>query len=233
MKAMKVDDLVKCIADSIRLRTPKKETVTQYAEAMKAGAKFPPVTIGFNAKNPTEKILVDGLTRITAAQEAGMPSLDVVEKEYASLDLLLADMYLLNRHGVQISAKDRDARIRLLASEPYKWAQTRIAKEFTLDQSSVSRILQGVQSGGTATGSAKSRKAFTPMNGKQIIQVAARMGKSLTYKSVKGDIAELCFIGPLTDKPNPKNAERLDALKGLYNELKGMFDYLESKSKEK
>jgi hypothetical protein len=229
-KAYKVEELAKCVADNIKLRTPKEETVADYAEAMHSGIKFPPVTLGYH-KGQEKKILVDGLTRLRAAQVAGITVLDAVEKEYASLDLLLADMYLLNKHGVPISHADRDARIKMLAGEPYKWTQSRIAKEFGLDQSSVSRILEGKQKGGQATGEAKSRKTFKPLTGKAIIASALRMAKSLKLKPVKGDIAELCYIGPITDRPNPKNGERLDILKDLYNELKGMFDHLEALSK--
>lgn len=232
-KSWKVEEIRKAVAENILLRFPKQETIDQYAEAMKNGIVFPPLTIGWNKKSPNQRVLVDGLTRLEAAEAAGITALDVNEKEYASPDLLLMDMYALNKHGAPIEPKDRDNRIRMLASEPYKWVQSRIAKEFGIDQSSVSRIVAGTQQAGTPTGEAKSRKSFKPLTGKVLIASALRMGKSLKIKSVKGDIAELCYMGSMTDKPNPKNAARLDVLKDLYNELKAMFDYLEAKSKEK
>lgn len=232
-KLWKIEDIRKAVVEHVLLRTPKEETINQYAEAMRNGTIFPPLVIGINKKDPGVKVLVDGMTRLLAAEANALTALEVTEKEYATADLLLLDMYNLNRHGAQIDPKDRDNRIRMLAAEPYKWTQTRIAKDFNLDQSSVSRIIEGKQKAGQATGETKSRKTFKPMNGKQVITAAARMVKSIKMKSVKGDLAELCYIGPITDKPNPKNTERLDVLKDLYNELKGMFDYLEAKSKEK
>lgn len=234
-KTWKIEEVRKAVVEHVRLRQPKQETIDQYAEAMKNGVVFPPLTVGTNVKDPTIKVLVDGLTRLQAAESLGLHTLEVQEKQYTSADLLLLDMYTLNRHGSPIDPKDRDNRIRLLAGEPYKWVQTRIAKDFGLDQSSVSRIVEGKQKAGTAggTGESKSRKTFKPLTGKAIITSAIRMSKSLKMKSVKGDIAELCYIGPITDKPNPKNAERLDVLKDLYNELKSMFDHLEAQSKVK
>lgn len=232
-KPWKVEDIRKVVAPGVLLRTPKDKKVHEYADAMKNGVVFPPLTIGINRKQPDLKVLVDGMTRLLAAESLKLHTLEVTEKEYASADLLLMDMYALNRHGVPISPKDRDNRIRLLAGEPYKWIQARIAKEFGLDQSSVSRIISGTQQAEGPRGAAQSRKSFTPLSGKALIASALRMSKSLKMKSVKGDIAELCYIGPITDKPTPKNAERLDVLKDLYNELKSMFDYLEAKSKEK
>lgn len=232
-KTWAVEEIRKAVVENVLIRFPKAEKVAEYGESMKNGTIFPPVTIGFYKKNPAQKVLVDGLTRLKAAESIGLKVLEVQEKEYASPDLLLMDMWALNKHGAPIEPKDRDNRIRLLASEPFNWVQTRIAKEFGLDQSSVSRILAEKQKAGEATGEAKSRKAFTPMTGKAVIASALRMSKSMKMKSVKGDIAELCYLGSMTDKPNKKNAERLDVLKDLYNELKGMFEYLEAKSKEK
>lgn len=226
-KQMSVEDIRKTVTPTVLLRTPRKEKVEEYQEVMKNGTVMPPLTIGWNKKAPTQKVLVDGMTRLLAAEALGIKELAVNEKEYASPDLLLMDMYALNKHGAPIEPQDRDKRIVMLAGEPYNWPQVRIAKEFSLDQSSVSRIVSGGQKAGVATGEAKSRKKFTAMNGKQVIQTAARMAKSIKLKPVKGDLAELCYIGPITDKPNPKNAERLDVLKDLFNELKNMFEHLE------
>lgn len=233
-KIWKVADIRATVVQNVLLRMPKESKVEEYADAMKNGVVFPPIVIGSSKKDGNkQKVLVDGLTRLMACEKAGIAGHEVREEEYATPDLLLLDMYKLNRHGAPVDVKDRDKRIVMLASDPWKWTQSRIASEFNLDQSSVSRIIGGTQKAGTATGETKSRKTFKPLTGKGIIASAMRMSKSLKLKSVKSDIAELCWLGEITDKPNPKNAERLDTLKDLYNELKGMFDYLEAKAKEK
>lgn len=235
---MKVEEIMKTIKPEIMLRKPSPKVVAEYAELMKNGVVFPPVIIGLNKKE-NQKILVDGHTRVKAAQAAGLDTLAVTEVEYASPDLLLLDAYKLNLHGAKVSTGDRDNRIRLLAAAPFKWTQERIGKEFGLTQESISRIIRGKQkekggASGEAEGGkdAKQEKAFKALTGKGVLSTAEKLERSLRNKSTRGDLIELCWIREDGSKKDIKKAAgNLDILKELKDSLVGFFNALEKEKK--
>lgn len=224
-----IEELVKLIHPEVSLRTPDESIIAEYVEAMKAGAEFPPVTIGVNAKKKDEVVLVDGVHRVKAALQAGLTSLAVVEKMYASPDVLLADMLNLNRHGNKVTPQDRDARIKLLA-EKHGWKQEKLAKEFSMTQASISRILAGKQKGGTEKTKAKEKKEFTPMNGKQILTAFEKVRKSLKYKSSAADLMEQCWAAEnATEAQKKKCGDNLDNIKAVLEVVKTFLNELDKK----
>ena len=235
-KTLRIEEIEKCIQPAIMLRTPEQSIIDEYADAMKNGVVFPPIVLGINAKKKEEIALVDGLHRVRAARQAGILELSVIEKLYSSPDALLADMYLLNKHGARVRPEDRDARIRLLA-EKYAWKQEKIGKEFGLDQSSVSRVLAGKQKAGKAggEGETKDRTKFKPLTGKSLIALAEKMVRSIKTATTKGDLVELCWTKEsegVTTKELRKGKDNLDTLKELKDQLLGFFEALEKEERK-
>ena len=83
--------------DGLQLREALSEdTVAEYAEAMRNGAKFPPVIVFFDQKT-REYYLADGFHRVEAAQRAGLTG---IEAEQRIGDYYAAEAYACGANSV-------------------------------------------------------------------------------------------------------------------------------------
>ena len=93
----------------------RRDVVTEYATAMKAGAKFPPITVFFDGENYWP---ADGFHRMTAASEAG---LDEVLSEVRSGTREDAQWfsYAANQsHGLQRNNGDKESAVMAALRHP-------------------------------------------------------------------------------------------------------------------
>jgi len=81
-----------------------EETVKEYAEAMAAGAKFPPVIV-FN--DGTNYWLADGFHRLEAWKRNGVNSIKADVKEGSRIDALKFAFGANNSHGLRMSNEDK------------------------------------------------------------------------------------------------------------------------------
>jgi len=83
-------------------------TVYRYAEAMKAGAVFPPIVVGTVEEDEQGRLwLVDGLHRLEAYKKLGESHVKAIMKRYKRFGELFADAVKLNMvHGLPLSAQD-------------------------------------------------------------------------------------------------------------------------------
>lgn len=95
-------DLIQPSQNQIRSRFSTK-TARRYADAMLAGADFPPITV---VKLDGAPVLVDGFHRVAAAKSIGMTVLAgvIVEGDRNELRWLAADANM--RHGLPLSRAD-------------------------------------------------------------------------------------------------------------------------------
>jgi uncharacterized ParB-like nuclease family protein len=81
-----------------------EETVKEYAEAMAAGAKFPPVIVFHDGTNYW---LADGFHRLEAWKRNGVNSIKAEVKEGSRIDALKFAFGANNSHGLRMSNEDK------------------------------------------------------------------------------------------------------------------------------
>jgi hypothetical protein len=147
VRVEKISDLVwdlnvypRCMID--------KQTVENYARALKAGSVFPPVKVGlFNG----EKIIVDGVHRVRARKLLGIEYVDCAELPFQSDAELLAEAVRLNSsHGKTLSKKDLKWSIKQL--QKFKFSVSEIVALVHMPASEIRRDVPAVKSLTTPSG---------------------------------------------------------------------------------
>jgi len=87
-----------------------EETVKEYAEAMSAGAKFPPVIVFHDGTNYW---LADGFHRLEAWKRNGVENVKAEVKEGSRIDALKFAFGANNSHGLRMSNEDKRQAIKL------------------------------------------------------------------------------------------------------------------------
>lgn len=133
-----LDELVYCRAKGI-----DRETVERYAEAMRDGAEFPPVSVvGLTSgKDKGELLVWDGFHRVEAARLCGRPSLPV---EILDGDVRLALVLAAGAnttHGKATNHEDRRLAGERLLKDPEwcQWSDRQIARWTGTSHTSVAR----------------------------------------------------------------------------------------------
>jgi ParB-like chromosome segregation protein Spo0J len=206
------------------LRPIQPSIVERYARDMNDGAKFPNLILGTYPGQDGKKarLIVDGNHIYRACQVAKLTSFSCEFVSYDSLGDALADQLKRNlTHGYQISAAQRDARVRQLI-EVYNWSVRQVAQVVGIHFSSVSRINRKTQnvSGTGKPGAMTDKKAKAnqpgPYNPKQFLRALESV--SLTLKDTKARAA--AFLEVYSPKRDPKEVQRIVAmLQGLLEDL--------------
>ena len=104
----------------------RRETALEYAEALKAGAKFPPVTVFFDG---SVYWLADGFHRFVAHEIAGMAAIPVEIRLGTPRAAALYGAAANGLHGLRPTRSDRrKAIIRLLRDPEWaRWSNQKIA----------------------------------------------------------------------------------------------------------
>jgi len=127
--------IVKLGLDEIRMDTeiqPREENneavIREYAEAMRGGAKFPPVVVFNDGDNHW---LADGFHRVLAAKEAGLKKIDAEVREGTSRDAILYAVGANATHGLRRTNADKRKVVEtLLKDEEWRgWSDREIAKK--------------------------------------------------------------------------------------------------------
>jgi hypothetical protein len=122
------------------------EAVGEYAEAMKAGAKFPAVTVFFDGTNYW---LADGFHRVLAARQIGLPMLEVDVRDGTPRDALLFGIGANANHGVRRTKADKRKAITVLLEDPEwsQWSNREIARRACVDPTTVLRVRESLSGG--------------------------------------------------------------------------------------
>ena len=230
---MSLTQLSGFVNKDISLRNPNKDTIQSYAEKMEAGAEFPPIIIGHWPKSEKygESGIVDGLHRLAAAAQAKLTEFPVQAVKYETLEQALADMYVRNmQHGLPPTEGQRNARIKLLKQINPNETIDSLGRKFSLNRSSIDRILKGKQGEGKsgpkkgATASA-AHKSLEPLKPKAILSAFERL--DYTFSRVAPTAKFIEFLTPAEegkpvtlDKDGYKKLERvLKLLTGVKIEI--------------
>ena len=97
----------------------KQELITEYTEAMREGAKFPPVTVFFDG---ADNWLSDGFHRLYAARNAEFDEIDADVKQGTLRDAKLFSMSANAVHGLRRTNADKRRAV-MMALEDEEWRE--------------------------------------------------------------------------------------------------------------
>lgn len=113
--------------------------VHEYAEAMTAGATFPPVVVFHDG---TDHWLADGFHRVRAALYLGQATIDADVRQGTRRDAILHSVGANAVHGLRRTNEDKRRAVELLLTDPEwsRWSDRRIALQCGVDQKTVLRL---------------------------------------------------------------------------------------------
>jgi transcriptional regulator with XRE-family HTH domain len=117
-----------------------QETVNEYAEEMRQGAKFPPVVVFRD--DDVFYWLADGFHRFEAAQKAGRPFIQAEIRAGGKREAILYAVGANASHGLRRSREDkRNSVLKLLKDEQWsQWSDREIARRCQVSPDTVNRI---------------------------------------------------------------------------------------------
>jgi hypothetical protein len=135
---MKLDDLV--LDPSLQTRvTICKDTVEEYCEGLRNGAKMPPVTVFFDGKN---YYLADGWHRYFAHRNAGFADIEVEIVNGTKREAQRFALSANSKHGLRRSNEDKRKSV-LTAFQDEEWSQwsdREVAKNCVVSHNFVSKL---------------------------------------------------------------------------------------------
>ena len=138
-KIIKLSDIVIDAGTQQRV-SPTDSVIDDYAESIKCGSKFPPITV---FSNGVEYYLVDGFHRYFANKRAG--GIDEIEAEVhegSKRDAILYSASVNGTHGLRLTNQDKRKHVLVLLNDDEwsEWSDTAIAKHCKVTQQFVSKV---------------------------------------------------------------------------------------------
>lgn len=146
--------------------------VIDYAEAMRGGGEFPPITVFYDGKHYW---LADGFHRHSAAQQAGLDALEADVRQGDRRDAILHSVGANATHGLRRTNDDkRRAVTRLLNDEEWgKWSDSEIARRCQVHHSTVAKYREEISPADLA-----SERTYTTKHGTTATMRTANIGAS-------------------------------------------------------
>jgi hypothetical protein len=122
-------------------RVLDQRTIDDYAEAMLAGAIFPPLTV-FSPKGSERYVLADGFHRRESALECGYESFPCEMYHGSVHDALEYALGANDEHGLRRSNKDKRNAVELALKDPKwaKWSNAQIARLCRVSDQLVAKV---------------------------------------------------------------------------------------------
>jgi len=135
----------------------KPELIDEYAEAMTAGAKFPPAIV---FSDGTSYWLADGFHRLEAAKKIGSPTIAVDIRPGNRRDAILHAVGANAIHGLRRSNADKRRAVLTLLGDPEwcQWSNSEIAKQCRVVEGLVRKLKEELSSYNTKIDQAYTRK---------------------------------------------------------------------------
>jgi hypothetical protein len=151
-----------------------KATATEYAEAMKAGASFPPVVVFADGKGA--HWLADGFHRCAASELAGLSEIAADVRQGSRKDALLYAASANSSHGLRRTNADKRRAVLLVLGNFPKWSDRKIGEICGVDHKTVAAARAVVapepESGEIAQGEANPGPPASDV-------IVSRLGKAL------------------------------------------------------
>ena len=135
-------------------------TVSEYADAMRDGATFPPVTLYADG---TLFYVSDGFHRVEAARQAGREAILAEVREGTRREAILAAAAANATHGLRRTQADKRKAVATLLRDPEwtKWSDREIGRACAVDHKTVARVRSEL------TGEIPSVRTYTDRHGNQ------------------------------------------------------------------
>src|SRR5262249_46728881 len=146
--------------DQTRADGLNQETVHEYAEAMRSGDIFPPVTVFFDG---TDHWLAEGFHRTEAARKAGREKIPDVRNGTAR-DAILFGIGSNATHGLRRTQADKRRAVERLLADPEwaRWSDRKIGEVARVDHKTVAKVRREM-SGEIPTGKTLGGEFPTPV----------------------------------------------------------------------
>ena len=147
IQTLHLDDLVLDQGTQIRLILDK-ETVSEYEEAIRTGAQFPPIDVYYDGEN---YYVVDGFHRVAGHRQAGKTSIECNIHEGTLRDAILAATGANARHGLRRSKEDKRRAVMtlLLDKEWQQWNDSEIVRATNTYNALVAKLRRELETKGT------------------------------------------------------------------------------------
>ena len=138
-------------------------TIRDYADALAAGATFPPVTVFSDGE---AYFLADGFHRLEAHMLAGISEIDAEILDGDAREAKLHAASANAAHGLQRTGADKRKAITTLLTDPEwkEWSDREIAKRTHTDHKTVAKVRREL-SGGGVDGEIPTERKFTTRHG--------------------------------------------------------------------
>ena len=185
--------------------------VTEYAEHMKDGDKFPPIIVFHDG---SEYWLADGFHRYFATKANGMVSIEAEVREGTQRDAILYSFGANGKRGLNINFEDKRNIIkRMLADEEWgQWTNAQIAKHVGVSKMTVGRVKQQLEEEGKLE--ASDTKKYVDRHGNESEIQTKNLGKKSS-----GEKKEKQPKKELPTKDEPADDDRIKELTDTINEL--------------
>lgn len=191
-----------------------EETVAEYAEAIAAGATFPPVIVYHDG---TEYWLADGFHRLAAASAAGKAEVDADVRQGDRRDAILHSVGANASHGLRRTNADKHRAVQaLLEDEEWaQWPDTEIARRCAVGRAFVAKLRADVTC--TPSASEPVLRKYINKHGQESVMNVSRIGRSAVPSPSAQDEASEQAVAP-KPKREPSFATEDDVAAGI---LKG------------
>ena len=181
-----------------------QERVTEYAEMIREGIDFPPITVFYDG---SDYWLSSGFHRYFASKQAGKASIDCEIQEGTVTDALWFSLGS-NNHGLNKTAEDKRFMMQIIIDNPVwsKISNNKIAAHIGISNMTVSRIRKELDV-------KPSEISYTDKNGRKATISTENMGRP---KSPKPEEEE--NVSPIKDEKDQIIAELTDTVNLLAEE---------------
>lgn len=188
--------------------------VTEYAEHMKDGDKFPPIIVFHDG---SEYWLADGFHRYFANKANGMVSIEAEVREGTQRDAILYSFGANGKRGLNINFEDKRNIIkRMLADKEWgQWTNAQIAKHVGVSKMTVGRVKQQLEEEGKLETS--DTKKYVDRHGNESEIQTKNLGKKSSGE--KKEKKEKKPKKELPTNEEPADDDRIKELTDTINEL--------------
>lgn len=148
-----------------------EQVVSDYAEAIHAGIRFPEVSLFFDG---TTYWLVDGFHRFLAHERAGKKSIDAESRNGTQRDAILYSVGANADHGLRRSNADKRKAVGILLADAEwgAWSDRQIAEACSVSHNFVSELRRSLSSDDSE------KRIFTTKHGTQAVMNTANIGRT-------------------------------------------------------
>ena len=152
------------------------EVVHEYAEALKAGAVFPPIVVFFDG---ADYWLADGFHRWHAHNTAGLASIVADVRQGTQRDAKLFSYSANREHGLRrTNADKRKIAIDMLSDDDWsQWTDGEIARHCGMSQQFINKLRNEGHTQHMVCMNPQERKFIHPKTGKETVMNTANIGK--------------------------------------------------------